>query len=76
MPFHPTRREAIVAAGALGYGALLPGPVHARGPVQGPTEVMEGRAFASHWRVTVPAGQGIQRQRPRIVALLARRARG
>lgn len=68
MPYHPTRRRMIAATAALASGALLPRLGHA----QGSTEVIEGRAFASHWRVTAPAGLGIGHQRAGIAALLAR----
>lgn len=67
MPVHPTRRQLIATGGAFASTLLLPGLVHARSPV----EVMEGRAFASHWRITAPAGQGIERHRAAITALLA-----
>lgn len=67
MPFHPTRRQMIITAGALASGAFLPGLSRA----EPATEVMEGRAFASHWRVTVPAGKGIAGQRGAIEAMLA-----
>ncbi|GAB1377231.1 FAD:protein FMN transferase [Pararhodobacter aggregans] len=67
MPFHPTRRQMIAASGAFASTLLLPG----LGRAQNLVEVMEGRAFASHWRVSAPAGQGIEAHRPAIDALLA-----
>lgn len=67
MPIHPTRRHMLAVTGALASGVLMPGLTHA----EGLTETMEGRAFGSHWRVTVPSGQGIARQRAGIAARLA-----
>lgn len=63
-PRGPTRRLFLATTlGALAAPALAVGAP--------PVEVLEGRAFASHWRVTLPAGRGSERHRSGIEALLA-----
>ncbi|MCV2879592.1 FAD:protein FMN transferase [Sedimentimonas flavescens] len=56
MLIRPTRRQLIALAGA----ALCTGTARAQGPAlltgARPVETLEGRAFASHWRVTLPSG--------------------
>jgi FAD:protein FMN transferase len=61
MPFHPTRRQMIALTGAT----LLTGPSRAASP----TQTLQGRAFASAWRITGPTDA--ERHRPAIDALLA-----
>jgi thiamine biosynthesis lipoprotein len=63
MPIHPTRRHMIALTGA----ALWAGPARAEKPA---TRTIEGRAFASHWRITAPAS--MEPHRAAIEALLAR----
>jgi thiamine biosynthesis lipoprotein len=62
MPIHPTRRHMIALTGA----ALWAGPARAKTRA---TQTIEGRAFASHWRITAPAS--MERHRAAIAALLA-----
>ncbi|QCO55229.1 FAD:protein FMN transferase [Pseudorhodobacter turbinis] len=59
---HLARRGMIALTGA----ALWAGRAHAA-----PTHTIEGRAFASHWRVTVPDGTDLEKHRVAIDALLA-----
>lgn len=72
MPTHMTRRQIIALTGA----ALWSGAARAEAPVPltgaNPVETIEGRAFASHWRITTPAGTRIARHRAGIERLLAR----
>lgn len=68
MPFHPTRRRMIALTGA----ALWTGAARAEAPKAPPTRAIEGSAFASHWRITAPAGMDLDRRRGGIEAILAR----
>ena len=68
MPFHPTRRQMIALTGA----ALWAGTAPRAGTPTTATRTIEGRAFASHWRVTAPAGTDLERHRRAIDALLGR----
>ena len=61
MPIHPTRRHMIALTGA----ALWAGPARAQIPA---TQTIEGRAFASHWRITARAS--LERHRTAIDAIL------
>ena len=66
MPIHPTRRQMIALTGAAlwaGTTTRADTPPHA-------TRTIEGRAFASHWRITAPAGTDIERHRHVIDTLL------
>ncbi|MRX49479.1 FAD:protein FMN transferase [Paracoccus sp. S-4012] len=62
--FRPTRRLFL----ATGLTALAAPALGRSAPV---VEVLDGRAFGSHWRVTLPAGRNAGRHRPAIEALLA-----
>lgn len=72
MPIRPTRRQMI----ALGAAALWTGGARAEAPAiltgASPTHTVEGRAFGSHWRITVPAGSEIAPHRAAIADLLDR----
>ena len=72
MPTHMIRRQMIALTGA----ALWSGAARAEAPAllagANPVETIEGRAFASHWRITAPAGTGITHYRAGIERLLAR----
>ncbi|MDO5641290.1 MAG: FAD:protein FMN transferase [Paracoccus sp. (in: a-proteobacteria)] len=65
MPIHPTRRQMIALTGA----ALLASPAYARGA--DPTQATGGRAFASHWRITGPAGADMDALRPAVEQIIA-----
>lgn len=65
MPKDLTRRQMIALTGAA---LCLGQPAKAAAP----TRTMEGRAFASHWRITAPAEIELEQHRPAIEALLAR----
>lgn len=67
MPIHTTRRRMIALTGAVLWAGA------ARADVSRPaTRTIEGRAFASHWRITAPAETDMERHRNEIDALLAR----
>lgn len=67
MPTRPNRRYMIALTGA----ALWTGGARAEPPNAPPTQTIEGRAFASQWRITTPAGTDAERHRHAIEALLA-----
>ncbi len=67
MPIRPTRRHMIALTGA----ALWTGAARAEPPKAPPTRTIEGRAFASRWRITAPTGSDAERHRNAIEALLA-----
>ena len=70
MTIRPTRRQMIALAGA----ALCAGSARAQAPAlltgARPVETLEGNAFASHWRVTLPAGSMVESHRAGLEQLL------
>lgn len=68
MSLYSTRRQMIAMMGA----ALWAGAVRANPTEPVATRTMEGRAFASHWRITAPAHVDLERHRANIDALLSR----
>lgn len=68
MLIHPTRRRMI----ALTCAVLWTGAARAESSNIPPTQTIEGRAFASQWRISAPAGADIERHRRAIEALLDR----
>ncbi len=71
MPIRPTRRQMIALTGAaLWTGVARAEPPNAP-PNAPPTRTIEGRAFASQWRITTPTSTDAERHRHAIDALLA-----
>lgn len=76
VPRHaPLRRRSVLALSGAGLvAAALPGWAEAPAVLRGApaTETLEGAAFGTAWRVTVPAGSGAGRLRAPIAAALDR----
>lgn len=64
-PYNPTRRQMIALSGA----ALWAGSA-AASIADASTHTVEGKAFASQWRITAPKRSGIEQQRSAIERLL------
>lgn len=64
MPFHPTRRQMIALTGATLWAGA--------GRAASPTQILQGQAFASPWRISTAEGTDLEPHRFAIDALLAK----
>lgn len=72
MPIHPTRRQMIaLGCATLGVHTVQAAPAIIV-PDRAATHSIEGRAFASHWRITAPVSVDLEARRKAITALLDR----
>ncbi|NHX27202.1 hypothetical protein HA397_24850, partial [Escherichia coli] len=54
MRIHPNRRQMIALTGAAFWSSRAGAGTPARAGTAVPVHTIEGRAFGSHWRITVP----------------------